>query len=355
MEGNIFITGLIGSLPMETGVELIDVIQQVKKQPNATSFTVHINSEGGVVDTGFDIYNYLRSLNVPIKTVGSGLVASIATVIFMAGDTRILREGTQFMIHLPMGGMDGTADQMEAYSKEIRVAEKKLIDFYKNAINTTDEAIRPLLVNETWLSNEQALNLGFATIENMPVAVAYFTNNLNTNNKMTEADKTWIETLFAPIKALVKKPITAITVTDANGVIIEFADLVEGDLPKVDDKATVDGQPAEGEFLQTDGTTYVFTAGSLVEIKDAAADSEEDSEETQALKAENEALKAELATVTASFTALETSVTNLKKQITSKFEADSKKAPIVAVDNVDDEPKSRTTGILEKLKTNKKK
>ena len=352
MEGNIFITGLIGSLPMETGVELIDVIQQVKKQPNATSFTVHINSEGGVVDTGFDIYNYLRSLNVPIKTVGSGLVASIATVIFMAGDTRILREGTQFMIHLPMGGMDGTADQMEAYSKEIRVAEKKLIDFYKNAINTTDEAIRPLLVNETWLSNEQALNLGFATIENMPMAVAYFTNNLNTNNKMTEADKTWIETLFAPIKALITKPIVAITVTDANGVIIEFADLVEGDLPKVDDKATVDGQPAEGEFLQTDGTTYVFTAGSLVEIKDAAADSEE---ETKALKAENEALKAELATVTASFTALETSVTNLKKQITSKFEADSKKAPIVEVDIVDDEPKSRTTGILEKLKTNKKK
>lgn len=354
MEGNIFITGLIGSLPIETGVELIDIISQVKKQPQATSFTVHINSEGGVVDTGFDIYNYLRSLNVPIKTVGSGLVASIATVIFMAGDTRILREGTQFMIHLPMGGIDGTADQMEAYSKEIRVAEKKLIDFYKNAINTTDEAIRPLLVNETWLSNEQALNLGFATIENMPMAVAYFTNNLNTNITMTEADKSWIETLFAPIKALINKPITAITVTDANGVIIEFADLVEGDLPKVEDKATVDGQPAEGEFLQNDGTTYVFTAGSLVEIKDAAADSEEDSVETKALKDENEALKAELATVTASFTALETSVTNLKKQITSKFEADSKKAPIVAIE-VEAEPISRTAGILEKLKTNKKK
>jgi len=354
MEGNIFITGLIGSLPMEKGVELIDIITQVKKQPQATSFTVHINSEGGVVDTGFDIYNYLRSLNVPVKTVGSGLVASIATVIFMAGDTRILREGTQFMIHLPMGGIDGTADQMEAYSKEIRVAEKKLIDFYKNAISTTDEAIRPLLVNETWLSNEQALNLGFATIENMPMAVAYFTNNLNTNITMTEADKTWIETLFAPIKALIKKPIVAITVTDANGVIIEFADLVEGDLPKVEDKATIDGQPAEGEFLQTDGTTFVFTAGSLVEIKDAAADSEEDSADMQALKTENEALKAELATVTASFTALETSVTNLKKQITSKFEADSKKAPIVAVE-VEAEPTSRTTGILEKLKTNKKK
>jgi ATP-dependent Clp protease protease subunit len=319
MEGNIFITGLIGSMPMETGVELIDIITQVKKQPNATSFNVHINSEGGVVDTGFDIYNYLKSLGVPIKTVGSGLVASIATVIFMAGDTRILREGTQFMIHLPMGGMDGTADQMEAYSKEIRNAEKKLIDFYKNAINTTDEAIRPLLVNETWLTNEQALNLGFATIENLPMAIAYFTSNTNNKHKMTKEDKSWIENLFAPISALIKKPISNITVTDADGIAIDFADLVEGDSPKIDDMATIDGNPADGSYLMPEGNTYVFVGGVLTEIVEVVEEAPADnSEELQALKDENENLRQQL-------TALTTSVTNLKKQITSKLELNDKK------------------------------
>ena len=83
MQGNIFINGLIGSFGTEQGVELIDIIQQVKKQPNATSFKVNINSEGGAVDVGFDIYNYLRSLGKPIETFGSGLVASIATVNLM--------------------------------------------------------------------------------------------------------------------------------------------------------------------------------------------------------------------------------------------------------------------------------
>jgi ATP-dependent Clp protease protease subunit len=334
MEGNIYITGLIGSMPDEFGVELIDVIQQVKKQPLATSFNVYINSEGGVVDTGFDIYNYLKSLGLPIKTVGSGLVASIATVIFMAGDTRILREGTQFMIHLPSGGAEGTADQVEFYAAEIRQAEKKLIDFYKKATNTTDEAIRPLLVNETWLTNEQAINLGFATIETLPmVAVAYFTSNSNkNNNKMTKEDKSFIENLFAPVLALIKKPIKNISLTDADGVVIDFADLVEGDVVKVDDVATVGGQPAEGEYLMPDGTTVVFAGGVVVEVKPAVADDAE--ADLQALKDENASLREQLLTATVSSEASELAVTNfekevvnLKKQITSKLELNDKKDP----------------------------
>ena len=58
------------------------LFKQVKRQPEATRFDVYINSEGGLVDVGFDIYNYLRSLGLPITTIGSGMVASIATVNF---------------------------------------------------------------------------------------------------------------------------------------------------------------------------------------------------------------------------------------------------------------------------------
>jgi ATP-dependent protease ClpP protease subunit len=330
MEGIININGLIGSIELRTGVELVDIVEQVKAQPLATSFKVNINSEGGVVDTGFHIYDYLKSLKVPITTVGNGLVASIATVIFMAGDNRILNEGTRWMIHLPAGEMRGTADQMEAYAKEIRIAEKRLIDFYKETTGISEEGITPLLANETWLSNEQAINLGFATIKPQPVlAVAYFTNNLNTNIKkenMTNDDKSWLEKLFAPILNKGEK-VTNITVTDADGKTIDFADLVEGDEPKQGDKATIDGVPAEGEILMPDGATFVFTSGELTEIKVADEPAPEDSEETMALKAEVETLKEQLATATASFTALETSVVNLKKQITSRFDVDSKKEP----------------------------
>ena len=184
--------------------------------------------------------------------------------------------------------------------------------------------LKPLLANETWLTNEQAVSLGFATIKQQPIlAVAYFTNNLNTNINMTNEDKSWIEKLFAPIlnKA---KPITNITVTDADGIVIDFPELAEGDIPKVGDKAMIDGKPAEGEYTMPDGMKYIFVGGELTEM---VAKGIEDSEEMVALKAENEALKEQVATATASFTALETSVVNLKKQITSRFENEGKKEP----------------------------
>ena len=138
---------------------------------------------------------------------------------------------------------------------------------------------------------------------------------------MTNEDKSWIEKLFAPILNK-SNPITNITVTDADGIVIDFPDLTEGDKPKVGDKATVDGSPADGEFVMPDGMKHIFVAGELTEMVEPAA---EDSEETVALKAENESLKAQIATASASFTALETSVVNLKKQITSRFDVDDKK------------------------------
>jgi ATP-dependent Clp endopeptidase proteolytic subunit ClpP len=333
MEGNIFITGLIGVMGDEVGVELIDVISQVKKQPEATSFNVHINSEGGVVDTGFDIYNYIKSLNKPIKTIGSGLVASIATVIFMAGDTRVLRENTQFMIHLPMGGVDGTADEIEDYAKEVRTVEDRLVKFYSEKVDLDKEAIRPLLKNETWLNSVKSLELGFSNQADLPmVAKAYF--NLNTNN-MTKEDKSWIESGFEKIMNLLnKKDVANIMIQDANGATLDFAQIEEGQEITVGAIATVDGAPAEGEYVLPDGKVFVFASGELTQIVEAEAegDSEDMQAQLDALKLENEQLKTaklevdtEVETQKELVVNLTKEVTEFKKQITSRFDFDSKK------------------------------
>src|SRR5690606_10750507 len=166
MIGKIYIQGQIGSFEDEKGVELIDVISQVRKQPEATSFEVYLNTPGGVVDTGFDIYNFLKSLGVPITTIGGGvgesnktddkIVASMGTVLFMAGQKRIVLPGTKFMIHLPMGGISfATAEEMEAHSKHMRDVENKVINFYTKELGLNKEAVSPLLKNETWLNEKQ--------------------------------------------------------------------------------------------------------------------------------------------------------------------------------------------------------
>lgn len=327
MEGTIYINGLIGSYETEKGTELIDIIQQVKAQAGATSFRVHINSEGGVVDTGFDIFNYLKSLQVPITTVGSGLVASIATVIFMAGDKRILTSGTQFMIHSPMGGIDGTADEIEAYAQSVRDCENKLIKFYTNQTGLGTDAIAPLLRNETWLTEDQATSLGFATALNEPIlAKAYL--KLNNDKPMTKEDKSWIEEKFSAILNSFKKQIVNVVLQDANGVAIDFTEVAEGETPAVGAVATIDGQPADGEYVMPDGSTFIFVAGELTEIVLVA----DPNEELDALRKQLADKEAELSASATKIAEQEATITNIVKEvkelkagITSRFNDDKKK------------------------------
>lgn len=330
MIGNIYISGLIGTIEEDgkpvKGVELIDIITQVKKQPDALSFDVHINSEGGVVDTGFEIYDYLRSLGKPIKTIGNVLVASIATVIFMAGDTRIIKQGTQFMIHMPLGGFEYAAShQIESYLEGLKQLEKRIVDFYKKTTGLEVEAIEPLLRNETWLTEAQLKDLGFTTEALMPfIAKTY----LKTNKKsdMTEADKNWFESLFKPLMAKFKKPANKL-IQDATGAELDFTELADGDTIEVGATANIAGSPADGEFTLPDGTVYVFSEGSLTEIREPEGETELDIANARIVE-----LEAEVASITARAETsenrvvdIEKDVVALKKQVMSKFKVEGKK------------------------------
>jgi len=329
MIGNIYITGQIGTYDGTPGVELIDVIGQVKKQPEVLSFNVHINSEGGLVDVGFDIFNYLRSLSKPITTIGSGIVASIATVIFMAGSVRQVRENTPFMIHLPWGGTTGNADELELYTLELRKAEKQLTDFYKKELNLEAEAIQPLLKNETWLTPEQLTTLGFTNSTALQ-AVAKIHFNINNQNMITDKDRSWMEGLFNGFFTKFKaSAIKNKIVQDANGAEIDFTDLADDAAIEVGAAATFDGAPAEGEYTLPDGTVYVFAAGLLTEIKEPETDELATANERIAeLEAELETTKAEAKTAIDTVAAMKKDVDKLKSQVMSKFKVDEKKETI---------------------------
>ena len=367
---NIFINGLIGTIydnlgnVKEKGVELIDVIKQVQNAPFADGYNVYINSEGGVVETGFEIYDYFRSIGKPINTIGVSQVASIATVIFMAGDSRKLKTGTNFLIHLPMIGVDGFLNSQELEQAKLDLApiEKKLIDFYKKTTRLTEEAIAPLLKKETSLNPSDAFDLNFATEYDVEFAkaVAYLKkDNLNTNNQMNQEDKSWIDKQFTALIELVTKgkeqkkgfnvvalkkgTIVNVDVTDANGTLITFPDVADGTMPIVGDVATVDGKPAEGEYLMPDGTIFVFMAGALTQVIEAG----EVEVDVTALQEENAQLKEQLATQTTNY---ETAIVNLKKQIVSKFETKEKKDAPKNDEGKTGDVVNRAEGLTAKLK-----
>lgn len=348
-KGYIYITGFIGNIvnddgSITKGVELIDVIQQVQGQPFAESFDVIIKSPGGFVDVGFDIYDYIRSLKKPIKTIGIETVASIATVIFMAGDERVLSPKTEFMIHLPTGSVQGTAEEIKNYSDLVLECEKRLLDFYKKTTNLTEEALKPLLKRETFLSAEEAFDLKFATSYEIEHNVVAYLNSKS--NKMSYLTKEEAEKRFQKSEGLLEKILNklsgkgkgkgadpkALMVQDANGGEIDFPDLVEGDTPKAGDKATIDGKDAEGEIVMPSGETYVFTAGELTEIKPAEEDTAALKEELENLRTEKEELTNELAEVKSDLSeavtalkTIQTDLKNLKKSVGSTFNYKSEK------------------------------
>lgn len=349
-KGYIYITGFIGTIiddegKEKKGVELIDVIKQVQAQPHADSFDVYIKSPGGVVEVGFEIYDYIKSIKKPIKTIGNEIVASIATVIFMAGDERLVAPKTEFMIHLPTGSVQGTAEEIKNYSDMVLDCEKRLLDFYKKTTNLSEEALKPLLKRETFLTPEEAFDLKFATEYEIEFKVVAHFNNPK-SNKMSYLTKEEAEKRFQKSEGLLEKILNklsgkgkgkggepkALMVKDANDGEIDFPELVEGDTPKVGDKATIDGKDAEGEIVMPSGETFVFKAGVLEEIKPVEEDTAALKEELENLKSENEELTNELTEVKADLTdavtalkTIQTDLKNLKKSVGSTFNYKSEK------------------------------
>ena len=87
------------------------LVQEIKKLEVKT-INVHINSYGGHVSEGFAIHNELRNHKAHIRTICEGFGCSAASVVFMAGDERIMKELSALFIHEVQCGAYGNADDM---------------------------------------------------------------------------------------------------------------------------------------------------------------------------------------------------------------------------------------------------
>lgn len=303
-KATIHIQGVVGK-----DTKLLDVIRQFKSFQKPSEVDVIINSPGGFVNDGMDIFNYLRKLNLPITTIGKGQVMSIAASIYMAGDERKMEENTVFMIHMPYANQSGNADAFEATARFLRDLENDFTKFYATYLEVDEDTIRKLLQKETFLNANEALQMGIATQVIQPLKAVAMLNSEENNvikqsnfmSKMTEKlDK--IINLLNPtsektslnLKAEIKAEKTK---QDSTGVELVFTDLNEGDEVSVGDKATVEGQPANGDYLLADGVTYTFEAGELKEITQPESEDEVEETETPAdadeVVAEETEIKAE--------------------------------------------------------------
>lgn len=130
---------------------------------DADTIHVYINSYGGDVNEGLAIYNNLKRSKAKIITYADGFACSIASVIFMAGDERIVSNASLMLIHNAWTYTQGNAKELRKKADDLDVITQASINTYMTEVNISEEELKELLDNETWLTPQQALEWGFAT------------------------------------------------------------------------------------------------------------------------------------------------------------------------------------------------
>lgn len=136
-------------------------VSKVLDGANGEEIEVEINSGGGSVFAGSEIYTALKSYsgNVIVKIVG--LAASAASVIAMAGNKIIMSPTAQMMVHNVSSYAAGDYRDMEHTADILKSANNTIANAYRIKTGKTQEDLLSLMDNETWMTAEKAKELGF--------------------------------------------------------------------------------------------------------------------------------------------------------------------------------------------------
>jgi len=292
MKGRILIEGVVGE-----DITLDSVRSQVESFEGLTELQVDVNSPGGDVSEGYAILDYLNDLGVTITTRNIGTVASIATVIFLAGKERKSLPNAEFMIHNPWIQPNApmeSSDLMEM-GEFLKRTEDKLATFYSENLEVSKQEIEGLMDDETYLDLKEAKKIGFVNAEAQKfkaVAKIKF-DNMDKQTNILNDIKNAVDKLVNGVKAE-EVEVNAMEITLADGMTV-WVESEDGDFVGKAIYSEQGGNPLEdGSYALEDGRTLIVAEGVITEVVEA-----EEGEDIEALKSENEELKNELETLRA--------------------------------------------------------
>lgn len=148
------------------GITASSFVRDLKTADDGTSkIIVWINSPGGDVFDGFAIHNALAYLGDRCTVRIEGLAASAASVIACGGHQVIIAENAMMMIHNPWTFAYGTAEDLRKTADMMDKARDGIIASYRRKAPSIDDAeLVQMLDDETWLTAEEAVALGFADV-----------------------------------------------------------------------------------------------------------------------------------------------------------------------------------------------
>ena len=123
---------------------------------------LYINSPGGSVIAGLALYDVMQHVGSPVITANIGMAASMASFILGAGvrGKRVALPNSRVMIHQPMGGSEGQAEDVRVEAEQIMKIKNTLVTMYAQMTGQTRERLISDLDRDNYMSAQQALDYG---------------------------------------------------------------------------------------------------------------------------------------------------------------------------------------------------
>lgn len=123
---------------------------------------LYINSPGGVVSSGFAIYDTMQYVTCDVATTCVGMAASMGAVLLAAGTSgkRNLLPNARVMIHQPLGGVRGQASDIEIEAQEILRIKKLISQILADHSGKTQDEVMEDTDRNKWMSADEALDYG---------------------------------------------------------------------------------------------------------------------------------------------------------------------------------------------------
>lgn len=161
----LLIYGPVGDYFWSGGITSASVVEQLAGIGAGSTINVRIDSDGGVVTDGLAIFNALKSHPATVNVVIDGVAASIASLIAQAGDTRSVYKNSTMMIHGPMSGAWGFADDMRNAAEMLDTMAAAMLTSYAERAADPDLIASHLSDRrDHWFTAAQMIDAGLADV-----------------------------------------------------------------------------------------------------------------------------------------------------------------------------------------------
>jgi ATP-dependent Clp protease protease subunit len=129
---------------------------------SSKEISIYLNSPGGSVTAGLGIYDTMQFISSPVATICTGMAASMAAVLLVAGQEgkRSALPHSRVMIHQPLGGVQGQASDIEITAREIQKMKKELYTIISEHSHTPFDKVWADSDRDYWMSAPEAKEYG---------------------------------------------------------------------------------------------------------------------------------------------------------------------------------------------------